>query len=113
MWQWPYLCHKKRVKMATCKKCGISGLEWRKSAKDKWYLADPRTISTNTYGNFITIPFAHKCIEKTQEEPRSKEYYEVRLAQLIEKQTLHPEWMKQSDINELDMCKFQLEEMDK
>lgn len=26
-------------------------------------MADPQTVSTKTYGNYITIPFAHKCEE--------------------------------------------------
>ena len=49
------------MKTTTCNKCGTSDLTWRMSAKGKWYLSDPKTISTLTHGNNITIPFAHKC----------------------------------------------------
>ena len=48
---------------ATCKRCGQEGLSWRQSKKGNWYLSDPATISTKSYGNYITIPFAHKCPE--------------------------------------------------
>jgi hypothetical protein len=48
---------------ATCKRCGQEGLIWRQSKKGNWYLSDPQTISTKTYGSYITIPFAHKCQE--------------------------------------------------
>lgn len=49
------------MKTTTCKKCGTVGLVWRQSAKGNWYLSDPKTISTNTYGKHIVIPFAHNC----------------------------------------------------
>lgn len=49
------------MKTTTCKKCGAQNLEWRMSVKGNWYLADPKLVSTNTYGNHITIPFAHNC----------------------------------------------------
>jgi hypothetical protein len=49
--------------MTTCKKCGTQNLAWKQSKKGNWYLSDPKTISTNTYGNYITIPFAHRCPE--------------------------------------------------
>ena len=51
----------------TCKKCGQEGLSWRQSKKGNWYLSDPKTISTKTYGKYITIPFAHKCKIETYE----------------------------------------------
>lgn len=47
----------------TCNRCGKQNLVWRQSKKGNWYLSDPQTISTKTYGNYITIPFAHKCDE--------------------------------------------------
>ena len=45
---------------AICKKCGTENLVWVFSAKNKWYLSDPKAIST-TYGGNKVIPFAHKC----------------------------------------------------
>jgi hypothetical protein len=50
--------------MKTCQRCGQEGLVWRQSKKGNWYLSDPKTISTKTYGNYIVIPFAHKCKEE-------------------------------------------------
>lgn len=62
------------MKSVTCKKCGQEGLSWRQSKKGKWYLSDPQTISTKTYGNYLVIPFAHKCtIEEV--EPRNESYW--------------------------------------
>lgn len=56
--------------MATksCNKCGKENLVWCQSKKGNWYLAEPKTISTKTYGNYITIPFAHKCAEQENYE---------------------------------------------
>jgi hypothetical protein len=99
------------MKTTTCNKCGKPDLTWRMSAKGKWYLSDPRIISTNTHGNYITIPFAHKCRKaEPQEAPKSQEYLVFRLGQLIEKQTLHPEWMTESDLDELERINLQLDE---
>ena len=58
--------------MVTCKKCNTPNLEWRKSAKGNWYLADPRFKSTST-GNIITIPFAHQCKSEKRVEEISNE----------------------------------------
>jgi len=55
-------------KPITCKRCGTQNLFWRMSKKGNWYLADPKTISTKTYGNYITIPFAHQCKEEESYE---------------------------------------------
>jgi hypothetical protein len=49
--------------MATCNRCGQENLRWSQSKAGKWYLSDPQTISTKTYGKYITIPFGHKCPE--------------------------------------------------
>jgi hypothetical protein len=46
-----------------CNRCGKQNLVWRQSKKGNWYLADPQTVATKTYGNYITIPYAHKCDE--------------------------------------------------
>lgn len=51
--------------MAKCNRCGVDGFVWRQSKKGNWYMADPKTISTKTYGKYITIPFAHKCEENS------------------------------------------------
>lgn len=81
------------------------------SAKGNWYLADPKIISTNTYGNYITIPFAHKCVEQKIEEPKSQEFLSFRRNQILEKQALHPEWMTQDDFDELERIEIQLTEL--
>ncbi len=47
-------------KYVVCKKCNTPGLAWRQSAKGKWYLYDPMTVST-TYGGNNVIPKAHQC----------------------------------------------------
>jgi len=54
------------MKTTTCKKCGTQNLVWRQSIKGNWYLSDPRTVSTKTYGNNIVIPFAHNCEQATK-----------------------------------------------
>ena len=61
------------AKEIACKKCGKTGLVWRQSKKGNWYLSDPQTISTKTYGNYIIIPFAHKCEEVP--EGRNESYW--------------------------------------
>ena len=48
------------IKYATCKKCGWDKCVWVFSAKGKWYLSEPDSVSTSFGGN-KTIPFAHKC----------------------------------------------------
>jgi hypothetical protein len=57
------------MKYATCKRCGHENLIWAQSKKGNWYLSDPKTISTKTYGKYISIPFAHKCQENANYEP--------------------------------------------
>jgi hypothetical protein len=99
------------MKTTTCQKCGTHNLVWRQSVKGNWYLANPRTISTNTYGNHITIPFAHKCVEKKEEAPKSEAFLSFRRNQILEKQTLHPEWMTQDDLDELESIEIQLTEL--
>jgi hypothetical protein len=44
------------------------------SSKGNWYLSDPKTISTKTYGNYITIPFAHKCDEAEVGSERNESF---------------------------------------
>lgn len=99
------------MKTTTCKKCGTPNLVWRQSVKGNWYLANPKTISTTTYGNYITIPFAHKCVEQKIEEPKSEAFLSFRLNQLLEKKSLHPEWITQDDEVELEQIQFQLQEL--
>lgn len=96
------------MKTTTCKKCGAQNLVWRQSVKGNWYLANPRTITTNTYGNYLTIPFAHKCVVKQIEEPKSEAFLSFRLNQLLEKKALHPDWMTQEDFVELENIEVQL-----
>jgi hypothetical protein len=47
-------------KFAVCKRCNTGGLKWRESAKGKWYLYDPMTVSTSHGGSYV-IPKAHQC----------------------------------------------------
>jgi hypothetical protein len=58
----------------TCKRCGRHNLVWAQSKKGNWYLSDPKTISTNTYGNHITIPFAHKCASEDLGSERNESF---------------------------------------
>jgi hypothetical protein len=90
-----------------CDKCGQAGLVWRQSVKGNWYLADPRRKSTNS-GNVITIPYAHKCVEKVVAEPKSEAHLKFRRNQILEKQSLHPEWMTQNDLDELEGIEIEL-----
>ena len=55
--------NKGRQQVATCKRCGTENLVWRQSKKGNWYLAEPKEISTKSAYKYITIPFAHKCVE--------------------------------------------------
>jgi hypothetical protein len=59
---------------ATCKRCGRHNLVWAQSKKGNWYLSDPKTISPNTYGKYITIPFAHKCAEENAGSERNESF---------------------------------------
>jgi hypothetical protein len=56
------------MKMSRCDRCMQENLVWVQSKKGNWYLADPKTITTNTYGKNITIPFAHRCKEEVSYE---------------------------------------------
>jgi hypothetical protein len=58
----------------SCNRCGQEGLVWRQSKKGKWYLSEPQQISTKTYGQYITIPFAHRCEENSKYEPGFGEF---------------------------------------
>ena len=62
-------------KSASCNKCGKEGLSWNQSKKGYWYLSDPATISTKTYGSNLTIPFAHKCASVPEVEERNESYW--------------------------------------
>jgi hypothetical protein len=90
-----------------CERCGKAGLVWRQSVKGNWYLADPRMVSTNS-GNIITIPFAHKCVEKIAVEPKSEAHLNFRRSQILEKQALHPEWITQDDLDELEGIEIEM-----
>jgi hypothetical protein len=92
-----------------CIKCGATNLVWRKSVKGHWYLANPSVVGTKL-GNYITIPFAHKCVAKKVEEPKSEAHLNFRRNQILEKQALHPEWMTQDDFDELERIEIQLKE---
>ena len=92
-----------------CNKCGATNLVWRQSVKGHWYLANPSIVSTKS-GNHITIPFAHKCVAKKVEEPKSEAHLNFRRDQILEKQVLHPEWMTQDDFDELERIEIQLKE---
>jgi hypothetical protein len=70
------------MKTTECKKCGVSGLSWRKSAKGHWYLAQPALVSTLTHGNHITIPFAHQCVDAAKREARMLDFQKTELAAL-------------------------------
>lgn len=99
------------MKTTTCKKCGTQNLVWRQSVKGNWYLANPTVVSTNTYGNHITIPFAHKCVEKKVEVVKTEAHLNFLRNQILEKQALHPEWMTQDDFDELALIEMQLAEI--
>ena len=91
-----------------CERCGKAGLVWRQSVKGHWYLANPSIVGTKS-GNYITIPFAHKCGEKKVEEVKSEAHLNFRRNQILEKQALHPEWMTQDDFDELEGIEIQLQ----
>ena len=61
-------------KPVTCKRCGHQNLFWAMSKKGNWYLSDPKTISTKTYGKYITIPFAHQCKETELGSERNESF---------------------------------------
>ena len=84
------------MESTTCKKCGVSGLSWRKSAKGYWYLASPSIVTTNTYGNFLTIPFAHKCQDAAKQEASMIDFQKSQLAALEAKAII-------SDLNEYEI----------
>jgi hypothetical protein len=84
------------MESTTCKKCGVSGLSWRKSAKGHWYLASPSIVTTNTYGNYLTIPFAHKCQDAAKQEASMIDFQKSQLAALEAKALI-------SDLNEYEI----------
>ena len=88
------------METTTCKKCGVSGLSWRQSAKGHWYLASPSVVTTNTYGKFITIPFAHKCVDAAKQEASMVEFQKSQLAALEAKALI-------SDLNEYEIEELQ------
>ncbi len=57
----------------TCKRCGRHNLVWAQSKKGNWYLSDPKAVSTS-YGNYITIPFAHKCVSENLGSERNESF---------------------------------------
>jgi len=92
----------------TCNRCGTHNLVWSQSVKGNWYLSNPQRKTTNS-GNIIILPLAHKCVTKKIEEPKTQEFLRFRYEQLLEKNTLHPEWMTQADFDELESIKAQLD----
>jgi hypothetical protein len=61
------------MKTTTCKRCGRHNLVWAQSKKGNWYLSDPKAVSTS-YGNYITIPFAHKCVSEDLGSERNESF---------------------------------------